>query len=173
MKQPTSPSVIRLDERRRVRRAAVFLAATMSTSTLEIVARTGSGFPYTRYLPELDLDLWVARSPSPAADEMLSWARSRGKSLMLLRLRDAAEEIADGTVHLVLLDGGAVFLAGYSLYTPDRRNWWLVDRGGPILLRLTPEGPVPTLRAPFADEVERERGVARAGRAFARFVWGT
>ena len=171
MNRSNSTPIANLAEQRRLRRAAAFLAQTMSASTMRRPAGNYCAGAYTRYLPKQDLDLSVSRSPGPSDREMLAWARSRGKSLVLLRLRDPMVGIAESSIDLVMVDGGTVFLPGYSLYTGDRRHFWLIDRHGPVFMRLTEHGLIPTVTPPFRMEIERQHGLARADRAFSDFVW--
>lgn len=175
MKKSDPAPVVDLNQHRRTRRAATFIAKTMSTAAMEPLADEFGCGTYTRNLPEVDLDLSVVLGSGPSAAKMLSWARGRAKNLVVLQLRDPLEAVAEARVHIVLVDGGAAFFPNYRLFKrkPSRGHsrWWLIDPVNPILFRLSRKGPVPTLSRPFSRAAERDQGLASAQRKLAEFIW--
>lgn len=76
-------------------------------------------------------------------------------------------------IDVYLADGGIVALTGYRLaFSEDGRRWLVGGAKDPVALRLRPEGPVPTLKPPFADEIELVAAKARADEQLAAFLDG-
>lgn len=100
MKKSAPPSVVYLDQQRRIRRAATFIARGMSASALEPLAGELERGTWTRHLPEVGVDLSVCRGGGPSAVNMLSWARRRATNLVVVQIRDPREGVADAAVHV-------------------------------------------------------------------------
>jgi hypothetical protein len=91
---------------------------------------------------------------------------------MIGRLRKRGER-STLVVDVYLADGGIVALTGYRLAFSENAQRWLV--GGaedPVALRLRPEGPVPTIASPFADEIELVAASAKADEQLTAFLDG-
>jgi hypothetical protein len=174
MKKSDPAPVVDLNQQRRLRRAATFIAKAMSTGAMEPPAGEIDRGTYTRYLPGVDLDLSVGRGAGPAVSKMLSWARRRAKNLLVLQLRDPSAAVVEARVHIVLVDGGVAFFPNYRLFSSEpcrgHPRWWLIDVVNPIVFHLGREGPVPTLSRPFSRAAERERGLAIAEQKLADFI---
>lgn len=175
MKKFDLSRVVSLEQHRRTRRAAIFIAQTMSAAAMELVEDEIGRGTYTRHLPEIGFDLSVGRDKEPSAAKMLTWARSRAKNLVFVHLRDAQKPVAGATLHIVLVDGGTAFFPGYHLFrgqaAPGRPQWWFVNPGNPVLLRLGRQGPVPTVDEPFSSGAERDHGILMAERELADVIW--
>ena len=88
------------------------------------------------------------------------------------RLSDR-EGRGDLTVDIFLWDVGIVVLSGFKLFTPDGGSWWLIGTGVEVVsLRLTHEGPVPTLARPYRNDGELVQGRSKADELLAAFLQG-
>lgn len=126
--------------------------------------------PGLRHFPGPNVDIGVALGTKLAQREMLAWARLRQLTVMAAQV--PRSEGGALTVDTYLWDVGVVILNCFHLFTPDGGSWWLVGKGVEVVsLKLTHEGPVPTLTRPYRDETQLTEGLAAAEselRAFLR-----
>lgn len=175
MTKPEDPNIVSLDARRRLRLAFDFMSATLGSPPTSAVPTPGWVGAEVKHLAQVKLDLAVVRDePKPRERQLLNWARRRQTSLMLVRMRDPVETIAEVGVDLALFDGGVVLLTRLSLFTTaDAERWFLLGRPGDVLFRLTPDGLVPTMSEPYRGPRERWRGIHEAERMFEAYVWNS
>ena len=172
MNQTPPTSVVSLDQARRLRRLACFIAATMGAQTLNSLPGLGCALADLKHIPGPDIDVSTTRVPAPALRrELLGSVRCRRTNCILARLRDPIEGIAEVTFDIALYDTGVVLLNRHSLFTIEGTRWWLAGRPGEVLLRLTPDGPIPTLTEPWSNARERWAGEAEADSLISAFVW--
>jgi len=167
---PPESGVPSLDQSRRAERAALFLAETMSGRDAQSLSGMESPIADLKHFPRLHIDIGIVAGPMPPARRILAWARSRQITLMVGRLWDR-DGVARLVVDAYLWDVGVVVLDNLHLFTPDGLRWWLVGRPEEVMpLRLSDDGPVPTLVPPYRDEKELERGMANADDILAAFL---
>lgn len=105
----------------------------------------------------------------PAQREMLAWARLRQLTVMVAQV--PRSEVGTLTIDTYLWDVGVVILNHFHLFTPADGSWWLVGSGAEVVsLKLTHEGPVPTLALPYRDESQLAQGLAAAERELRAFL---
>jgi hypothetical protein len=164
--------VISLEDTRRAKRAVLFLAATMSGANGHGLRGAACPIPGLRYFAGPRVDIAVAADELPPEREILAWVRYRQTTCMIGRLWRRGERQAL-LIDVYLADGGIVALTGYRLaFSEDGRRWLVGGAEDPVALRLRPEGPVPTLDPPFADEIELVAAKARADEQLAAFLDG-
>ncbi|HET9637672.1 MAG TPA: hypothetical protein VFP12_00525 [Allosphingosinicella sp.] len=116
------------------------------------------------------MDIAVTVGIMPLEREILAWVRQRQMTCMIGRLYGRGRKRAL-QVDVYLADGGIVALTGYRpAFAEDGRRWLVGGAEDPVALRLRPEGPVPTLEPPFADEIELVAAKARADEQLAAFL---
>ena len=167
--QPPNPSPADL---RRSWRMQLFLAGRMSARIGEDPGDREPPIPGLRHFPGPNVDIGVALGEQPAQREMLAWARFRQLTVMVAQV--PRSEAGTLTIDTYLWDVGVVILNRFHLFTPNDGTWWLVGKGVEVIsLKLTHEGPVPTLTRPYRDEAQLAQGLAAAEselRAFWRAV---
>jgi hypothetical protein len=170
-RRPTS-ELVSLDDTRRAKRAVLFLAATMSGANGHSPRGAAGPVPGLKHFAGPRVDIAVAVATLPSEREILAWVRRRQTTCMIGRLygRGGKRSLL---VDVYLADGGIVALTGYRLaFSEEGRRWLVGGAEGPLALRLRPEGPVPTLEPPFADEIELAAAKARADEQLAAFLDG-
>lgn len=181
MKDELPEGIVSLAKRRRLRRTSEFIAATMGTMLDDFNPAPAHRFDDLKQLAGLPIDVAVVRAIAPKLRrELLAHVRHRQRSCILGRVRDPVEGIAELTIDVALYDVGIAILHDLSIYT-DGQKWWLVGRPGDVLLRLTEEGPIPTMTQPWAHlgtsdaDAGRGRwsGISDAERLFADYIWST
>lgn len=170
MSPPHESGIMSLAQARRAERAAIFLAVTMSGRDAQSLSGMESPIAGLKDFPRLRVDIGIVAGPMPPAWRILAWARSRQITLMVGRLwdQDGCGRLA---VDVYLGDVGVVILDDLHLFTPDGLRWWLVGRPEDMMhLRLSNEGPLPTLVPPYRGEEELERGMANADDILTTFL---
>ncbi len=151
-------------------RTQLFLAGRMSARIGEDPGDREPPIPGLRHIAGPNVDIGVALGTKPAQRDMLAWARLRQLTVMAAQVRRS--EGGTLTVDTYLWDVGVVILNHFHLFTPADDSWWLVGRGVEVVsLKLTHEGPVPTLTRPYRNESQLAQGLAAAEselRAFLR-----
>jgi len=169
MSRPPKSQVVLLDDTRRAQRAALFLAAAMSGGN-GFALRGACPIPGLKYFAGPRVDIAVPAGALPSERDILVWVRHRQMTCMIGRLRRRGEK-STLVVDVYLADGGIVVLTGYRLAFSENGQRWLVggaeDR---VALRLRPEGPVPTVAPPFADEIGLVAAKAKADEQLAAFL---
>jgi hypothetical protein len=169
MSRPPESEVASLKDARHARRAALFLAATMSGGDGHGLGDAACPIPGLRYFAGPRVDISVAGA-LPSEREILAWVRHRQTTCMIGRLYPRGEQLTLA-VDVYLADRGIVALTGFRLAFSEDGQRWLVGRAeDPVALRLRPEGPIPTLAPPFADPLELVAAKARADEALAAFL---
>lgn len=172
MTRPPKTSLASLEDARRAKRAARILAETMSAGTGESLESIACPIPGLRHFASAKLDFAVLAEAVPAERKILAWVRRRQITCMIGRLSGGGAR-PSLAVDVYLADGGIVALTDYRLFFPDDDQPWLVGKDDDVVaLRLTREGPVPTLAKPFRDTFELVRGVTKAGEFLARHLEG-
>ena len=170
MSSATHPTMPSPADHRRSRRAQLFLAARMSARIGDSLSEQEPPVPELRHFPVPNVDLGIVVGAAPAQEEMMAWARRRQVTLMVgcLPKGGGRDEL---TVDTYLWDVGIVVLSGFRLFTPGGGSWWLIATGVEVVsLRLTHEGPTPTLTRPYRDNAELAQGRAKADELFAAFL---
>lgn len=163
--------VLSLDEARRAKHAALFLAATMSGGQGQSLNRLGCPVAHLRYFKRPDVDIGIVRGAGPPSRHIVNWVRRRQVTCMVGRLWER-EPFAELSVDTYLEERGVAVLENYNLWTRDCFRYWLVGRiGDPLLLELTRDGPVPTLTRPFRNEDELNRGKTTADELLSALLW--
>jgi hypothetical protein len=172
MNLSSQAGVLSLDAARRAKHALLFLGATMSGGHGQSLSRFGSPVAPLRYFRRPDIDIGIVRGAGPPSREVVAWVKRRQVACMIGRIWER-EPFAELTVDTYFADGaGAGNLDNLHLWTLDCTSFWLVGRiGDPLLLRLTRDGPVPTLSRPFRDEDELARGKTNADRLLSALLW--
>jgi hypothetical protein len=171
MNDTNSTEAISLEQRRRLRRAADFLKSVFGVGRVERLYDTKWPFSDIAHLPEVDADIGVTRAPAPKfRREMTAHTAARQKALIIGRLRDPVPGLCELSLDLIFRDGGSVLLPHYHLATISGR-WWTVGLPGEVLIKLQPDGLVPTLSEPWSDPAGRETAMAAADRMLSDFVW--
>lgn len=171
MSRRPKSQVVSLDDTRRAKRAALFLAAAMSGGN-GFALRGACPIPGLKYFAGPRVDIAVPAGALPSEREVLAWVRHRQMTCMIGRLLKRGEQ-SRLVVDVYLADGGIVALTGYRLAFSENGPRWLV--GGSedaVALRLRPEGPIPTIASPFADEIELATAKAKADEQLAAFLDG-
>jgi hypothetical protein len=177
---PPPPNLISLDERRRAHRehhrahrALLFVAAMMGRSGTQDVTSIGLPITTVKHLSGLGIDLGVTRAPAPTHSRAaIAFARRRQNTFMLIRLRDPAPGFAEILLDVIMVDQGVAILEGLSPVTSDGRRFWLCGRHpGDVHLRLTNDGPVPTLSDPWVEEEDRFSFMSKADELLAAVLW--
>lgn len=170
MSRRSKSEVISLADTRLAKRAALFLAATMSGANGHSLRGEDCPIPGLKYFAGPRVDIAVAADGLPSEREILAWVRRRQTTCMIGRLCRRGEKQAL-LIDVYLADGGIVALTGYRLaFSEEGRRWLVGGAEDPVALRLRPEGPVPTLEPPFADEIELVAAKARADEQLAVFL---
>jgi hypothetical protein len=172
MNPSSQPTVLSLDEARRARHAALILGATMSGGQGQSLSRLGSPVAQLRYFQRPDIDIGIVRGAAPSSREVVAWVRRRQVTCMIGKLWER-EPFIELTIDTYFAYGaGAGALDNLHLWTLDCIGFWLVGRiGDPLLLRLTKDGPIPTLTRPFKDEDELARGKTNADELLSALLW--
>jgi hypothetical protein len=170
MSRRPKSEVVSLEDTRRAQRAVLFLAATMSGANGHSLRRNACPIPGLKYFAGPRVDIAVAADGLSPEREILAWVRNRQTTCMIGRLcRRGEKQVL--LIDVYLADGGIVALTGYRLaFSEDGRRWLVGSAEDPVALRLRPEGPVPTLEPPFADEIELVAAKARADEQLAAFL---
>jgi hypothetical protein len=167
MSRPPKSQAASLDD---ASRAALFLAETMSARSGRSLEGIACPIPGLRHFAGPKVDLAVVAGIAPAEREILAWVRRRQTTCMIGRL-DRLGERPRLVVDVYLADGGIVALTGLRLFLSDPGRHWLVGEAADVVtIQLTPEGPIPTLTRPFADEVELVRGLKKAEEVLAAIL---
>jgi hypothetical protein len=170
MSRRPKSEVVSLEDTRRAKRAVLFLAATMSGANGHSLRGAACPIPGLKYFAGPRVDIAVAADGLPSEREILAWVRHRQTTCMIGRLNGRGGKRAL-QVDVYLADGGIVALTGYRpAFSEDGRRWLVGGAENPVALRLRPEGPVPTLEPPFADEIELVAAKARADEQLAAFL---
>jgi hypothetical protein len=174
MNPSPQPIVLSLDEARRARHAALLLGATMSGGQGQSLSHLGSPVAQLRYFRRPDIDIGIVRGDAPPSGEVVAWVRRRQVACMIGKLWER-EPFIELAVDTYFADGaGAGVLGNLHLWTLDCIAFWLVGRiGDPLLLKLTKDGPVPTLTRPFKDEDELIRGKTNADELLSALLWSS
>ena len=168
MSRPPKSQAVSLADSRRVTRAILFLASTMSGGEGRVPKDLECPIPGLKHFAGPNVDIAVAAGALPAERKILAWVRCRQIVCMIGRMSGRGAQ-SDLAVDVYLADGGIVALSGYRLFFADDDQPWLVGKADDVVaLRLTREGPVPTLEKPFRDTFELVRGVAKAAELLAR-----
>ncbi|HEX8481129.1 MAG TPA: hypothetical protein VF650_04425 [Allosphingosinicella sp.] len=173
MNPSSQAGVLSLDAARRAKHALLFLGATMSGGQGQSLSRLGSPVAPLRYFQRPDIDIGVVRGAGPPSREVVAWVKRRQVACMIGRLWER-EPFAELTVDTYFADGaGAGNLDNLHLWTSDSGDrFWLAGRlNDPLLLKLTRDGPVPTLSRPFRDEDGLARGKTNADRLLSALLW--
>ena len=171
MNLSSQTSVLSLDEARRAKYAALFLAATMTGGQGQSLNRLGGPVAHLRYFKRPDVDIGIVRGAGPPSRHIVTWVRRRQVTCMVGRLWER-EPFAELSVDTYLEDRGVAVLQDYHLWTSDCTRFWLVGRfDDALLLQLTKAGPVPTLTRPFRDEDELNRGRTTADQLLSALLW--
>jgi hypothetical protein len=170
MSRRPKSEVVSLEHTRRAKRAVLFLAATMSGANGHSLRGAACPIPGLKYFAGPRVHIAVAGDALPAEREILAWVRHRQTTCMIGRLcRRGEKQVL--VVDVYLADGGIVALTGYRpAFSEDGRRWLVGAAEDLVVLRLRPEGPVPTLEPPFADEIELVAAKARADEQLAAFL---
>jgi hypothetical protein len=174
MSRRPKTAVVSLEDTRRAKRAVLFLAATMSGANGHSLRGAACPIPGLKYFagPRVDIAVAVAAGGLPSEREILAWVRHRQTTCMIGRLCRRVDKQAL-LIDVYLADGGIVALTGYRLaFSEDGRRWLVGGAEDPVALRLRPEGPIPTVSPPFADEIELAAARAKAEEQFAAFLEG-
>lgn len=172
MSRRPKSEVVSLEDTRRAKRAVLFLAATMSGANSHSLRGAACPIPGLKYFAGPRVDIAVAAEGLPPEREILAWVRHRQTTCMIGRLCRRGEKQAL-LIDVYLVDGGIVALTGFRLaFSEDGRRWLVGGAKDPVALRLRPQGPVPTLEPPFADEIELVAAKARADEQLAAFLDG-
>lgn len=169
MSRRPKSEVVSLEDTRRAKRAVLFLAATMSGANGHRPRGAACPIPGLKYFAGPRVDIAVAVGALPSEREILAWVRHRQTTCMIGRLCRRGEKQAL-VVDIYLADGGIVALTGYRLAFSEDGQRWLVGAEDSVPLRLRPEGPIPTLALPFADEIELVAAKAKADEQLAAFL---
>lgn len=168
-RRPTS-DLVSLEDTRRAKRAVLFLAASMSGANGHSLWGAACPIPGLKYFAGPRVDIAVAADGLPPEREILAWVRHRQTTCMIGRLCGRGEKQAL-LIDVYLADGGIVALTGYRLaFSEDGRRWLVGGAKDPVALRLRPEGLIPTVSLPFADEIELVAAKARAEEQLAAFL---
>ena len=169
---PAPANIISLEAHRRARRAVRFFAKLLGEDRLEDCPVLGAPVSELRHLPGLQMDIGVTRAAAPAHLQCaLGFARRRATGLILVRLRDPAPGLAEASLSIILIDGGAAVLE-LAPATSDGRRWWFVgQRTGDVHLRVTSDGLVPTLSEPWIEDEDRFSFMAKADDILAEYIW--
>jgi hypothetical protein len=173
MNTSSQAGVLSLDEARRAKHALLFLGATMSGGQGQSLSRFGSPVAPLRYFRRPDIDIGIVRGAGPPSREVVGWVKRRQVACMIGRLWER-EPFAELTVDTYFADGaGAGNLDNLHLWTSDGGDrFWLAGRfNDPLLLKLTRDGPVPTLSRPFRDEDELACGKTQADQLLSALLW--
>ena len=157
---------------RRADRTLRFFACLMGEGHLEEVGGLGVPVPGLKHMPRLRMDIGVTRAAAPAhMRAALGFARRRQTGLILVRLRDPAPRLAEASLSVILVDGGAAVLE-LAPATADGRRWYFVGpHTGDVHLRVERDGLVPTLTEPWIEEEDRHRFTATADEILAEHIW--
>lgn len=170
MSRRPQSEVVSLEDTRCAKRAVLFLAATMSGANGHSLRGVAGPVPGLKYFAGPRVDIAVTVGIMPLEREILAWVRQRQMTCMIGRLYGRGRKRAL-QVDVYLADGGIVALTGYRpAFAEDGRRWLVGGAEDPVALRLRPEGPVPTLEPPFADEIELVAAKARADEQLAAFL---
>jgi hypothetical protein len=166
------PKIVSLEAHKRLQRALQIVAGLMGEGHLEEVEALGVPVPDLKHMPRLRMDIGVTRAAAPAhMRAALGFARRRQTGLILVRLRDPAPRLAEVSLSVILIDGGAATLE-LAPATSDGRRWFFVGpHTGDVHLRVGPDGPVPTLSDPWVEEEDRHRFTATADDILAEHIW--
>lgn len=166
------PNVVSLEAHRRAQRTLQFFAGLMGEGHLEEVGGLSLPVPDLKHMPRLRMDIGVTRAAAPAhMRAALGFARRRQTGLILVRLRDPAPRLAEASLSVILIDGGAAVLE-LDPATSDGRRWFFVGpRTGDVHLRVERDGLVPTLTDPWTEEEDRHRFTATADDILAEHIW--
>jgi len=170
MSRRPKSEVVSLEDTRRAKRAVLFLAATMSGANGHSLRGASCPISGLKYFAGPRVDIAVAADGLPSERGILAWVRHRQTTCMIGRLCRRGEKQAL-LIDVYLFDGGIVALTGYRLaFSQDGQRWLVGGAEDPVALRLRPEGPIPTVSAPFTDEIELVAAKARADEQLAAFL---
>jgi len=162
MSLPPESALPSASDLRKTKRAQLFLAARMSARIGDILNDEEPPIAGLRHFAGPNVDIGVVIGAASAQRDILEWARRRRLTVMAARLSEREGE-EDLTIDTYLWDVGVVILNNFLLFTPDGDRWWLTGMGVEVVcLRLTHEGPVPTLARPYSDDSELAQGLATA-----------
>ena len=135
MNPPSHSEVLSLDEARRAKHAANFLAAIMSGRSGKTPRLVGRPVSYLKYFSGPDVDIGIVRGADPPTRHIVDWVRRRQATCMIGRLWDR-KPFAELVISTFLSDAhtgpksgrGVAILDNLHLFTPDGDRWWLAGR---------------------------------------------
>jgi hypothetical protein len=162
-----------LATRHHLRKTLLFLAEMVYGRPVHCISATNSPLGEVRQLRNPTVDLAATIQPAPALRrEMLVWCRSRQRPLILARVRVPTEGFCELLADVAFSEGASAALLNdmrIALFDQSRR-YLIPPNVGEVLLRMSPEGLIPTMTEP-APRSACARAIFEAESRLSAFIW--